>query len=1001
MDESNVDEFIIIKTKTCSPNLNIINFYGTYEGRTSQFSLSSSWKKLVFELEKIEKAQEHVIILGDFNCHIGADSLGIIGNKETISYGGHLVRSLISSGSYFIANNHHGTSGGPWTWSNAKGTQKSALDLVICSSSLSPFIEEILIDSNRICTPKSVYKSTNKIVFTDHYAIFVKLKNLPGRPPHIKKSAPVWNFSKPGGWLMFHDLTNKKAEEIYKLTECRNLSNEDIMSKVKAIEKKILFSSFGKITIKNSSKLKTNSSIIPQSNAIQSSSSKSEAYRLCSTDTSVMSEESLRLEKEILKMKFDKQSNLSKIFKLRKKILGIDVNNVSSVKDPDSDIVYTAPEEIKSYTLKYCVDNLQKSPPEDHPNNLVYQSKSLLNESRLRGPDVDPKEITMHDFNKVLDKYKTKSTKIYDLILKAGNKYKEAIFHVCRRFYDSEEFPSSFWNVLLFMIYKGSGPRELLYNSRFIHRKEELLARIIDSLTALMIKDSLVDSSSMFQIGGQEGHEPEEHVFSIKVAISNAEENGDAFILLIIDAKSFFDKINIEDATDALYSVNADSKATRIWNKLNNDIQIRVRSSAGLSNRSSIGPSVGQGSATSTHIAQSVMDRALQSIFHKDEDSIRVGNIPIDYLAFQDDVGKMVTNVCASRKALIKIDSLYKEKKWPINYKKTGVIVFGDEKKRNVIIEELKVNPLFIGNQEVKLIPKALILGQVVHQDGLEASIVESISSKKGKVERLSREISQLIDDFRMQSLGGLNAARYLWESIIIPSLLYGANTWISISDSSITTLNNIQDGFWKTIFRISNTTPKISLRTESKSLNMKYRIMIQKISFARRLRSKNGSLAKELYEQQTLFDSPGLHKEIARFDELLGIDTINSSKNDVKKAVLARNHEDNRVELAKLKKTKHLVDENVPDYFKDTNILRSRMSYRVRVNMVPSIKTHFKGSFKDDLLCNDCLDGQESTLEHIKVCTAWINLRKDSNLDILNEFSQYIINILKIKSDM
>ena len=231
-------------------------------------------------MEKIEKAQEHVIILGDFNRHIGADSLGIIGNKETISYGGHLVRSLISSGSYFIANNHHGTSGGPWTWSNSKGTQKSALDLVICSSSLSPFIEEILIDSNRIFTPKSIYKSTNKIVFTDHYAIFVKLKNLPGRPPHIKKSAPVWNFSKPGGWLMFHDLTNKKAEEIYKLTECRNLPNEDIMAKVKAIEKKILFSSFGKITIKNSSKMKTNSSIIPQSNAIQSSSSKSEAYRL-------------------------------------------------------------------------------------------------------------------------------------------------------------------------------------------------------------------------------------------------------------------------------------------------------------------------------------------------------------------------------------------------------------------------------------------------------------------------------------------------------------------------------------------------------------------------------------------------------------------------------------------------------------------------------------------------------------------------------------------------
>ena len=98
------DEFIIVKNESFSPPINIVSVYGEQESRTSKTKVYEAWNRLSEELFKIVAKQESVLLIGDLNKHIGNDELGVPGNHGKISFGGHLVRDLLSSGEFELVN---------------------------------------------------------------------------------------------------------------------------------------------------------------------------------------------------------------------------------------------------------------------------------------------------------------------------------------------------------------------------------------------------------------------------------------------------------------------------------------------------------------------------------------------------------------------------------------------------------------------------------------------------------------------------------------------------------------------------------------------------------------------------------------------------------------------------------------------------------------------------------------------------------------------------------
>ena len=104
------DEYIITRHSNFATPINIVNVYCEQEPRETKTSIENRWIRILEEIIKIEKRFEACILLGDLNKHIGNDEY-----HAKISYGGELVRALLSGGNYICLNNQPGAVGGPYT----------------------------------------------------------------------------------------------------------------------------------------------------------------------------------------------------------------------------------------------------------------------------------------------------------------------------------------------------------------------------------------------------------------------------------------------------------------------------------------------------------------------------------------------------------------------------------------------------------------------------------------------------------------------------------------------------------------------------------------------------------------------------------------------------------------------------------------------------------------------------------------------------------------------
>ena len=141
--------------------------------------------------------------------------------------------------------------------------------------------------------------------------------------------------------------------------------------------------------------------------------------------------------------------------------------------------------------------------------------------------------------------------------------------------------------------------------------------------------------------------------------------------------------------------------------------------------------------------------------------------------------------------------------------------------------------PLKFGDFPAKRKISDKYLGQIIHEGGLTASIEATILERTGKVKGAIYLTKTIIETFQMQGIGGMMAARTLWEGAIVPSLLHGAGTWVGSTVATDKMCEELQLLHWRTMFQLPKGTPKVMLRAESLSLQMKQRIWKMKLLLA------------------------------------------------------------------------------------------------------------------------------------------------------------------------
>ena len=121
-------------------------------------------------------------------------------------------------------------------------------------------------------------------------------------------------------------------------------------------------------------------------------------------------------------------------------------------------------------------------------------------------------------------------------------------------------------------------------------------------------------------------------------------------------------------------------------------------------------------------------------------------------------------------------------------------------------------------------------LGQVLHEGGLARSVEATIEERASKIKGAIYTTASILNTIEMQAMGGLMAAKHLWEGAIVPSLLAGAGTWVGIPPKEEQMCEELQELYWRTVFQVPKGTPKVMLRAETSSLKMKFRIWREKL---------------------------------------------------------------------------------------------------------------------------------------------------------------------------
>ena len=175
---------------------------------------------------------------------------------------------------------------------------------------------------------------------------------------------------------------------------------------------------------------------------------------------------------------------------------------------------------------------------------------------------------------------------------------------------------------------------------------------------------------------------------------------------------------------------------------------------------------------------------------------------------FQDDIVRLATSVESAQAGNDKLDCVMECKLLDFNIEKSGVLVLGPSKKQKEIIQQLEESPLTLGNKPVKLFETEKYLGDYISSKGLTHGVLTTVKRRKPKVVQSVIETKSVVEDCKMNSLGGLEAGIKIWDIAILPFLLNNCETWVDISRESIKMLDDLQQMFLRYMFGTPRTCP-------------------------------------------------------------------------------------------------------------------------------------------------------------------------------------------------
>ena len=244
--------------------------------------------------------------------------------------------------------------------------------------------------------------------------------------------------------------------------------------------------------------------------------------------------------------------------------------------------------------VKYCKTLLTNRPPSIGYEDIL-QIKRSLHEKRMKeNVDNDPAEMSVEIFNKSLEELWKNKKRKYEFILRGGYSLKNALYHLFKKVWETENIPEGWNKTTLLQLAKASGDSCDQDNTRFIHLIDQI-PRVFSHMIISQVKETIMMNMTPYQIGTKKGHRPQENILVMISMMKLKEKQKTPMLIQLYDISKFFDKEHLPDVMEELYSSGVKGKNYRLIYELNEKRVIKVNTPVGMTEEEEIEEGIGHG----------------------------------------------------------------------------------------------------------------------------------------------------------------------------------------------------------------------------------------------------------------------------------------------------------------------------------------------------------------------------------------------------------------------
>ena len=618
-------ELLVVEVEVNEKSIRIITGCGPQEN-WEEAKRRPFFIALEAELVKAEIAGKSVIIEMDSNSKLGSQY--IPNDPHPMSPNGRLLADIIERHVLVVANGEENCSGLVTRQrTTSQRTEKSCIDLLIFSSDMKNHFKTLVIDEARKHVLARVKNTKNGPVKkeSDHNALIAEF-DCKVKDPTVMKKDEAYNLKNSECQKKFHQYTSntKMLSSIFDSKDDLDILTLRFIKKLDGCIKM----NFRKVRV-NNHKETEEEKLYKKMRELKDRNDKDgqEAIEeVVAAIAKVAETKYTKVMDELNRMKPEEgKIDAQKFWKIKKRLFPKSMDPPSVMIDKDGNIL-TDDKAIENRALEVYKERLEPNKMEEHlkayehTNNKLCEARLKLTKLNKTDPwSIEDLDEALKDLgnNKSRDSLEYANELFKEGV--AGSDLKLATLKLMNQIKDKQQYPKALEQCNITSLYKHKGSRKDFNNYRGVFRVtvfRSILDRLIYNDNYYTIDDHLTDGN----VGARKQRNIRDNIFVLG-AVTNSVINGgeDPVQIQVQDAIKCFDKLWLEETTNALYEAGLKSDMLNLLYLENQNAKVAIKINSYLTRRINISKVELQGSVWGSLKCTTAMDQLNKIILPQNE----------------------------------------------------------------------------------------------------------------------------------------------------------------------------------------------------------------------------------------------------------------------------------------------------------------------------------------------------------------------------------------------